>query len=83
MTVVIEKDDLLDALDNGRVRFHTDGDLTPQDVDSMLRSAADELANPNNKAEDRIDDLFDHPPKKVAVHKSSKRCHHTALRTKE
>ena len=61
---------MIPALDNGQVRFHADGDLTPEDVDEILRTNADRLADSSGKSDVDIEPLFpSEPVTKVATHK--------------
>ena len=70
MTVAIMKEDLIPALDNGRVRFHADGDLTPEDVYELLHTNADRLADSSGKSDLNIEPLFPNEPvAKIATHK--------------
>ena len=69
MTVAIEKEMLLAALDNGQVRFNAEGDLTPPDVYKLLQRNADRLADSSGKSDLDIDSLFDPAPTvKVTTH---------------
>ena len=73
MTVSIEKEDLISALDNYRVTFHAEGDLTPTDVDELLRKNADRLADSSGKRDINIDSLFENDSAtKVATHTERK-----------
>lgn len=74
MTVVIKKEDLISALDNGKVTFHADGDLTPTDVDEILRKGADRLADARGKSDVDIEPLFPNETKtKVTTHKGKRK----------
>ena len=73
MTVVIQKELLIPALDNGRVRFIADGDLTPPDVDEILRANADRLADSSDKYDKLIEPLFEESATKVTTHRGTKR----------
>jgi len=74
MTIAIKKEDLISALDNGRVRFIANGNLTPLDVDEILRANADRLANSSGKYDIDIKTLFERKPAvKVIVHKGIKK----------
>lgn len=70
MPVAIKKKELLNALDNHRVTFIAEGDLTPEDVDGILRSAADKLADPTGKSDVNIDDLFPSEPTNLTFRNS-------------
>ena len=37
MTVAIEKENLIHALDNGQVTFHAEGDLTPTEIYELIQ----------------------------------------------
>ena len=73
MTVAIKKEDLIPALNNGRVRFNADGDLTPEDVYKLLQKNADRLADGSGKSDLDIEPLFPNEPvTKIATHEGKR-----------
>ena len=73
MTVAIEKENLIHALDNGQVTFHAEGDLTPTEIYELLQKNADCLADTSGKNDVDIEPLFPNEPvTKIATHEGKR-----------
>ena len=61
MTIALQKEELISALDSGRVRFCSQSDLTPTDVYQILHANANRITDTCGKYDIDLDSLFPAP----------------------